>query len=147
MNPLSRNCSFIVFLLALALISVSTLAWAEGYTVKTTYSKFLGTYLVNQSGFTLYYFQNDSKAIDNSTCYGDCAKLWPPFYASDILVPDDLSEIDFGVIARADGSKQTTFKGWPLYLYSRDRYPEDTNGKGVNDFWHIIIPADQSQKI
>ena len=95
---MSKDHSFVVFLLALALISVSTLAWAEDYTIKTTSSKFLGTYLVNQSGFTLYYFQNDSAAIDNSTCYGECAALWHPFYASDISLPDDLSSIDFGVM-------------------------------------------------
>ena len=144
---MSKDYSFVVLFLALALISVSTLAWAEDYTIKTTSSKFLGTYLVNQSGFTLYYYQNDSAAIDNSTCYGECAALWHPFYAQDISVPDDLSSVDFGMITRADGSKQTTFKGWPLYLYGKDVFPGDTNGKDVNGFWHIVFPADQPQLI
>jgi len=144
---LSRDHGFVVFILALAFISVSTLAWAEDYTIKTTSSKFLGTYLVNQSDFTLYYFQNDSAAIDNSTCYGECAALWHPFYASDVLLPDDLNSIDFGAITRADGSKQTTFKGWPLYLYSKDKHPGDTNGNDVNSVWHIVYPADQPQLI
>lgn len=146
-NPLSKDHSFVVFLLALALISVSTLAWAEDYTIKTTSGKFLGTYLVNKSGFTLYYRQNDSTAIDNSTCYGECAALWHPFYAQDISLPDGLNNIDFGVITRADGGKQTTFKSWPLYLYSKDKYPGDTNGNGVNGVWHIVYPADQPQMI
>ena len=136
-----------VFLLALALISVSTLAWAEDYTIKTTSSKFLGTYLVNQSGFTLYYLQNDSAKLDNSTCYGECAALWHPFYVSDISLPDDLSNADFGVITRGDGSKQTTFKGWPLYLYSKDKLPGNTNGKDVGGGWHLVFPADQPQII
>lgn len=147
MNQLSKDYSLIATLLALAIISVSASAWAESYTVKTTSSKFLGTYLVNQSNFTLYYLQNDSKTDYNSTCYGECAKLWHPFYTSDIVLPDDLSQIDFGAITRADGSKQTTFKGWPLYLYSKDNFPGDTAGSGVDGVWHIISPADQSQKI
>lgn len=134
-------------LLALALISVAASAWAEDYTVKTTYNKFLGTYLVNQSNFTLYYLQNDSKAVYNSTCYDECAKLWHPFYASNIMLPDDLSQIDFGMITRADGSKQTTFKGWPLYLYGKDKFAGDTGGNGVDGVWHIVNPADQSQLI
>ncbi len=147
MNYLSKDPRFAIILLTLAIISLSALAWAEGYTVKTTASKFLGTYLVNQSGFTLYYFQNDSEALYNSTCYGECAKLWHPFYASDISVPEDLNTVDFGKITRADGSKQTTFKGWPLYLYSKDKFPGDTNGNDVDDVWHIINPEDQSQII
>ncbi|MFB3766533.1 MAG: hypothetical protein ACE14P_14975 [Methanotrichaceae archaeon] len=133
--------------MALALISVSTLAWAEGYTIKTTSNKFLGTYLVNQSGFTLYYLQNDSKVLGASTCYGECAALWHPFYAQDVSLSDDLDSMDFGVITRTDGSKQTTFKNWPLYLYGKDKFPGDTKGNGVDGVWHIVYPADQSQPI
>ena len=147
MNPLSKDHGFVVFFLALALISVSTLALAEDYTINTTSNKFFGTYLVNQSGFTLYYYQNDSTELDNSTCYGECAALWHPFYASDISLPDNLNNIDFGVITRGDGSKQTTFKGWPLYLYSKDKFPGNTNGKDVGGGWHLVFPADQPQKI
>lgn len=142
-----KDIRFVAFLLVLALISISTLAWAEGYTIKTTSSKFLGTYLVNQSGFTLYYLRNDSSALDNSTCYGECAALWHPFYTEDVFVPDNLKGVDFGEINRADGSKQTTFKGWPLYLYSKDKNSGDTRGNDVDGIWHIIYPEDQSQLI
>ncbi len=144
---MSKDNSFIIFLLVLSLISISSLAWAEGYTIKTTTNKFTGTYLVNQSGFTLYYLQNDSAELDASTCYGECAALWHPFYAADVSLPDGLDSTDFGVITRTDGSKQTTFKNWPLYLYSKDRHPGDTNGDGIDGVWHVIYPADQAQPI
>ncbi|MDM7913466.1 MAG: hypothetical protein QUS09_10245, partial [Methanotrichaceae archaeon] len=115
MNELSRP-----LILFLVLAALSTLALAEesdSYTVKIAQDKFLGNYLVNQSNFTLYYYQNDSKTVGSSTCYDDCAETWPPFYAAELTLPEDLRPIDFGEITRTDGTKQTTFKGWPLYLY------------------------------
>ena len=113
----------------------------------TAQDKFLGNYLVNQSNFTLYYYQNDSKTVGSSTCYDDCAAKWPPFYAAELTLPEDLRLIDFGEITRTDGSKQTTFKGWPLYLYSKDNEPEDTAGEGVEGLWHVIDPTNQPQMI
>ncbi len=146
-NPLSKDHSLVIILLALALISISSPAWADDYTIKTTTNKFIGAYLVNGSGFTLYYLQNDSAKLDASTCYGECAALWHPFYTPDVRLSDDLDPIDFGVITRTDGSKQTTFKNWPLYLYSKDKYPGDRKGDGIDGVWYIILPEDQSQAI
>ncbi len=147
MNLLSKNYGLVIILLALAVISISISAWAEDYTVKTSSNKFLGTYLVNQSGFTLYYTQNDSAANGASTCYGECAALWHPFYASNISLPDNLRPIDFGVITRTDNSKQTTFKGWPLYYYGKDESHGDTYGSGVDGVWHVVDPDNQPQLI
>jgi predicted lipoprotein with Yx(FWY)xxD motif len=35
------------------------------------------------------------------------------------------------VITRADGSLQTTYKGWPLYYFSKDAGPGDLKGENV----------------
>lgn len=138
----------VIFFLVLAILSILAVAEeSNNYTVKLSYDKFLGGYLVNQSGFTLYYYLNDSDTVGASTCYDDCAALWPPFYTAELSIPDDLRQIDFGEIARTDGSKQTTFKGWPLYLYSKDEVPDDTNGQGVDGVWHVIDPTNQPQMI
>lgn len=145
MDKFSRPLIFFLVLAALSTIAMA--AESDGYTVKIAQDKFLGSYLVNQSNFTLYYYQNDSKTLDASTCYGECANLWLPFYAADLSLPDDLSAVDFGTITRTDGSKQTTFKGWPLYLYSKDNMPEEANGEGVEGLWHIIDPNNQPQMI
>lgn len=147
MIPLSKNYSLVIILMALSVLSITVSAWAEDYTITTSSNKFLGTYLVNQSGFTLYYTQNDSAANSASTCYGECAALWPPFYAQDLSLPDNLRQIDFGVITRTDGSKQTTFKGWPLYYYGKDRDHGDTWGEGIDGVWHVIDPDNQPQLI
>jgi len=143
---MSVNYKLVLLFLALSLLSISALAEnSEGYTVNVSVNKFLGEYLVNQSGFALYYFSDDSDADGASTCIDDCAARWPPFYAKEISLPDSLRSVDFATITRADGSKQTTFKGWPLYLYSRDSAAGDTFGNGQKGLWHIVDPSNQPQ--
>jgi len=136
----------VLLFLALSLLSVS--AWAENsgeYTVNVSVNKFLGEYLVNQSGFALYYFSDDANANGASSCVDDCAATWPPFYAEKISPPDRLRIVEFATITRTDGRKQTTFKGWPLYLYSRDSAPGDVFGNGQKGLWHIVDPSNQPQ--
>lgn len=144
---MSKNYSTAILFLAALVLSIPILALAEDYTIKTSSGKFLGNYLVNQSEFTLYYFQNDSAANGASTCYAECAALWTPFYASNLYLPDNLRQIDFGVITRKDGRKQTTFKSWPLYQYSKDIGPGFTKGNGIDGVWHLIDPDNQPQLI
>lgn len=115
--------------------------------MKIAQDKFLGNYLVNQSNFTLYYYQNDSQTLEGSTCYDECAEQWSPFYTPELILPEELRRIDFAEITRTDSSKQTTYKGWPLYLYSKDNEPEDTFGEDVDGLWHVIDPGNQPQKI
>jgi predicted lipoprotein with Yx(FWY)xxD motif len=144
---MSKNYSITIIFIAALVLSISILAFAEGYTVKTSADRFLGNYLVNQSDFALYYFQNDSAANGASTCYGECASLWTPFYASNLSLPDNLKQIDFGVITRTDGRKQTTFKSWPLYQYNKDVAPGSIKGNDVGGIWHVIDPDNQPQLI
>ncbi len=42
---------------------------------------------------------------------------------------------------RNDGSAQVTYKGMPLYLFSGDQQPGDTNGQGVGGVWFAVTPA------
>ncbi len=145
-SSLSRSYKLVLLFLALSILSISALAEnSEGYTVNVSVNKFLGEYLVNQSGFALYYFSDDSDAGGASTCVDDCAVTWPPFYARVISLPDSLRSVDFATITRTDGSKQTTFKGWPLYLYSRDSAAGDIFGNGQKGHWHIVDPSNQPQ--
>jgi len=142
---MSRSNKLVLLFLAISVLSISALA-ESNYSVNLSADKFLGNYLVNQSGFTLYYFSDDGSASGVSTCYDDCASKWPPFYAETIIVPDSLRTSDFAAITRTDGSKQTTFKGWPLYLSSRDQAPGDIYGNGREDnLWHVVDPQDQPQ--
>jgi len=101
----------------------------------------LGTYLVNQTSFTLYYLTKDAPGNGTSSCYGECSALWPPFYAENLTVAPGLKTADFTVIERTDGSKQIAYKGWPLYLYSRDEKPKEAAGEGINKIWFVVSPA------
>jgi hypothetical protein len=31
--------------------------------------------------------------------------------------------------------------GWPLYYYSADKAPGDTNGYGFNKLWYVMSPT------
>jgi predicted lipoprotein with Yx(FWY)xxD motif len=133
----------LVLLLAAAMAQAES---SDGFSVNISENKFIGSYLVNQSGFALYYFEDDKNAGGASSCYGDCAQTWPPFYTEEILVPDGLRAVDFATIARTDGLNQTTYKGWPLYLYSGDEEEGDVYGSNREDgLWHAVNPSDMSE--
>jgi predicted lipoprotein with Yx(FWY)xxD motif len=64
------------------------------------------------------------------------------FYAATVTVPAGLSAADFGTVTRTDGSKQTTYKGWPLYYWQKDAKAGDMTGEGVGKVWYILkVPA------
>lgn len=95
----------------------------------------LGTILVDPDGFTLYAFTVDSPG--ESACYDACAELWPPVSA-DTPIGADLSGSNFGTTTRTDGTEQLTVNDQPLYLYTPDANPGDTNGQGFNDVWFVV---------
>ncbi|VVB72582.1 Secreted repeat of uncharacterised function [uncultured archaeon] len=144
---MSRSYKLVFLLVVISMLAALAQAQSsDKFSVNISDNKFIGSYLVNQDGFTLYYFDDDKNAGGDSSCYDDCATKWPPFYAENIIVPDRLRSVDFAEMTRSDGSKQTTFKGWPVYLYSGDRDPGDIYGnKQKNGLWHVINPSDMPQ--
>ncbi len=112
-------------------------------------SKAGGTYLANETGYTLYLYTPDNDS-GNSTCYGLCETYWPPFYAASITVPSGVNASAFGTITRTGGAKQTTYKGWPLYTYVGDSAADQVNGQGVDNTWYAVninisIPANATK--
>jgi predicted lipoprotein with Yx(FWY)xxD motif len=100
----------------------------------------LGMILTDARGMTLYYFANDIPASGASSCTGPCAAAWPVFSVETVKVSAPLDPADFGSIARTDGTKQTTYYGWPLYYYKADTRPGDTGGENVLKVWFVIKP-------
>jgi predicted lipoprotein with Yx(FWY)xxD motif len=100
----------------------------------------LGKILVNSQGRTLYLFQRDSGT--KSTCTGACAIDWPPLRATGKpTVGGGANAAIVETSARSDGTPQVTYNGHPLYLFSGDQSPADTNGQGVNAFgglWYAL---------
>ncbi|MGI0100877.1 MAG: COG4315 family predicted lipoprotein [Candidatus Micrarchaeaceae archaeon] len=113
---------------------------SSSYTIMIGYNSTAvhGYYLEDANGFTLYYFLSDTPYSTNSTCYGECAGLWPAFYASNITVEPPLNVSSFNSIIRAGGSMQLTYNGYPLYTYSLDQEPEQVKGQGVLGKWYAF---------
>ena len=93
-------------------------------------------YLADSNGMTLYYFTKDASGV--STCTGQCLERWPIFYTEKLMVPTGMDAKEFGTITRADGKKQSTFRGWPLYYWSGDKMAGQTNGQGFNGVWFYV---------
>lgn len=92
--------------------------------------------LVGPNGMTLYTFDKDVAGSGKSTCNDQCAKNWPPLSAGSM----DSANGGYTVITRDDGSKQWTFKGKPLYYWSKDKVPGDMTGDGFNKVWTTARP-------
>lgn len=88
--------------------------------------------LTDPDGRTLYTFEKD--AAGKSTCNDECAKNWPPMLA----VGTDAPFESFSILTRDDGTKQWAYEGKPLYRSVKDTAPEQANGHGADDAWHII---------
>jgi len=105
----------------------------------------LGKYLVDAQGRTLYLFEKDTGTM--STCSGACASAWPPSTTSGH--PKAASGVNAALLRttnRSDGSTEVTYDGHPLYRFTGDSSPGDTNGQDVTAFgggWYVVSPAGQ----
>jgi len=88
--------------------------------------------LVDAKGMTVYTFDQDKGG--KSACTGQCAENWPAVQAGNAKL-----EAPYSSITREDGSKQLTYKGKPLYTFSKDKSPGDKKGDKVKDAWHVVI--------
>ncbi|WP_234382570.1 MULTISPECIES: SCO0930 family lipoprotein [unclassified Streptomyces] len=100
----------------------------------------LGPVLADSAGFTLYRFDKDTAKPPKSNCEGDCAKTWPVVAAGDATAAAGMDPALLGEVVRADGSKQLTVAGWPVYRYSKDTKAGETNGQGVGGTWFALAP-------
>ncbi len=134
------SLKFFALFLAIIVLPTASFAAKDSYTVNLADSRQLGTYMTNETFFTLYRYLSDPQDRGISTCSGACSKAWPPFYTENLTINPELRSMDFDVITRDDGKEQLTYKGWPLYLYSGDTRPYETNGQGMNGLWFVVNP-------
>jgi predicted lipoprotein with Yx(FWY)xxD motif len=118
--------------------------------VKRVTAPAIGKVLVDSHGMTLYVFHGDNPLLYQlhedpaPSCYGFCAEFWPPLLAT--AVPKGTGGLEgplLGTVTRADGTKQVTYDGHPLYRCSEDERPGEANGQDVemfNDAWYAITP-------
>jgi predicted lipoprotein with Yx(FWY)xxD motif len=106
----------------------------------TTARTGLGQIVADGRGRSLYLFEKDSKG--RSACSGACTVYWPPLLTSGKASAIKGAKASLlGSIRRADGSRQVTYAGHPLYLFSGDTRRGQTNGEGLKDFgasWYVL---------
>ena len=111
-------------------------------TIKVASSS-LGSIAVDATGRTLYLFMQDSGG--KSACTGGCASTWPPLtITGSATAGAGIDASKLGTISRPDGSTQVTYNGHPLYRYSGDSAPGNTNGQGVGGNWFVVSPAGEA---
>ena len=117
-------------------------ATGSGLVIKTASATISGksvTILTNAQGMTLYYRTSDS---GSSVCSGGCASAWPPILVTGSATPTSATSLpgQLSVSTNANG-KQVEYNGHPLYTYSGDSAPGQTNGQGFGGVWFAVTTA------
>jgi predicted lipoprotein with Yx(FWY)xxD motif len=100
----------------------------------------LGAILADAQGRTLYQFLPEKGG--RVVCTGACLRAWPADLAPTVAAGRGVTG-QLAVIARADGGQQVTYNTWPLYFFSGDGGPDQTNGQGIFGFggkWLAATP-------
>ena len=87
--------------------------------------------LADATGRTVYTFDKDE--ANKSNCTGGCLAAWPAFVAK----AEATAKGEFGII-EANGTRQWTVNGKPLYYFAGDAKPGERNGDGKGGTWHIV---------
>lgn len=144
LNYLKRNLIAALAVLALFTASckkdggtvIEPVAEKKGLQLKVD-AKF-GEILTDKEGKSLYFFASD--VAGTPTCVGGCEAVWPLYYSADASTELKIDKALVGEITRADGKKQSTYKGYPLYYYAKDAATGDVNGDGVGSTWFVAKP-------
>jgi predicted lipoprotein with Yx(FWY)xxD motif len=109
----------------------------------STKTSSLGTFLVDAKGRTLYLWDADKGSM--SACTGACAQAWPPLTTTGTPKASGAVKASLlGTTERADGSREVTYAGHPLYTFAGDTRVGQTSGEGSNGFgapWWVVSPA------
>lgn len=107
--------------------------------IKVETSKKYGKILVNASGRTLYFLTAETNR--SLKCSRGCIGVWLPLltkgrpHAGTGIAPKELGTVKRG------SSRQVTYYGHPLYLYSGDKSSGQANGEGIAEFggwWYVL---------
>ena len=127
--------AILIFWAGIKIVSTNKMVQAESVKIANGAN---GQYLTDSKGMALYYFTKDTAGVSN--CSGACASIWPIFYTSNLVIASPLQQSDFKTIIGAEGRKQTTYKGQPLYYYSKDTAAGNILGDGFGGVWFLVKP-------
>ena len=99
----------------------------------------LGSYLTGPDGKTLYVFLKDAPSTSN--CTAGCLQIWPPLLQEEDDHVQGASGVS-GTFAYIDtpAGEQVTYNGAPLYYFSKDTAPGQTQGNLFGGLWFVARP-------
>ena len=109
---------------------------AVGTTVMIVQKSAIGYVLAEANDQVVYTYSKDKKG-GKPTCTGSCATTWLPATGTPQAGPADVFSGQFRLVTRANGVKQITYNGLPLYLL-KDAEPLSTTGNGQGGVWHVV---------
>lgn len=125
-----------------AAIGATAHASSPTTTIGSRHTTKAGVILVGPRGQTLYLFNRDQPG--QSSCYGRCARNWPPLRATGRPVAMPGSGVRQGWVSttrRRDGTLQVTYQGHPLYVNGGDTKPGSLKGDNAHEFggtWYAV---------
>lgn len=162
-DPMKRTHIFLpgVLLLGalLSAVSISALASAQSGRTIAQASRVtkvnlrhtrLGTILVSSSGRTLYEFTRDRAHSNSCVKISGCSEIWPALTSSG--KPSAGAGVRASLLSTIKlpgGSRQVTYAGHALYLYSADSGPGETSYVGEKAFggtWYAINASGHTVK-
>jgi predicted lipoprotein with Yx(FWY)xxD motif len=104
-------------------------------------------FLTDGLGRALYVYltdtPGDASTAPVSTCEGECLVKWPVWSSDEditkTIMPSSFGPELFGVFEREDGTKQLTFRGFPLYYFLDDDLPGEAAGHNQGE-WRVVDP-------
>jgi predicted lipoprotein with Yx(FWY)xxD motif len=109
---------------------------SPGDTVLIVQKSDLGYVLALADGDVVYTYGNDKQG-GQPTCTDSCAATWPAVTGLPMTNSGETLPGKLGTVTLADGAKQITYNGYPLYTY-KGAAPLSTAGNGVGGEWHVI---------
>jgi predicted lipoprotein with Yx(FWY)xxD motif len=109
---------------------------AVGTTVMIVQKSAIGYVLAEANHQVVYTYSKDTKG-GKPTCTGACADTWLPATGTPEAGPADVFSGQFGLVTRANGVKQITYNGLPLYLL-KGAAGLATTGNGQGGVWHVV---------
>jgi predicted lipoprotein with Yx(FWY)xxD motif len=109
---------------------------AIGTTVMIVQKTAIGYVLAEANRQVVYTYSKDTKG-GKPTCTGACADTWLPATGTPEAGPADVFSGQFGLVTRANGVKQITYNGLPLYLL-KGAAGLATTGNGQGGVWHVV---------
>ena len=124
---------------------------ADAPTVSAMQVSGFGDVLVDGTGRALY--ASDEEADGKVRCMDSCTAIWTPVVSTAKPTAGAGVSGELALVRRADGGRQVTLDGRPLYTFTEDPGAGEVTGNDVKDSfdgvdftWHALAPDGAAAK-